>query len=178
MGWSFYHRPKGESDRDHLQRELGGDHLTILDSVTIRNTFYAAARIETGSDAGDVIGLVVLQQRVRGEHNYGYKAMDETMGPNEDYAPARILDLLSPIDSQYANEWRARCRANAAAKAAKPKVRPGDVVEFAEPIEFSNGAQLKRFVYGKSTLFTKEGSSQRYRIPRWRERQYTVHGAA
>lgn len=42
--------------------------------------------------------------------------MEESMGPCEDHCPASILSLLSPTDSEYANNWRERCRKNIEAK--------------------------------------------------------------
>jgi hypothetical protein len=38
------------------------------------------------------------------------------MGPCESDCPEDILDLLTPTDRPYAIAWRARCRANAAAR--------------------------------------------------------------
>jgi hypothetical protein len=55
--------------------------------------------------------------------------MDETMGPVESRCPERILDLLTPTDSEYANEWRARCRAFHAASKARPKIKVGMKLE-------------------------------------------------
>ena len=42
--------------------------------------------------------------------------MGESSGPCEDHCPASILSLLSPTDSEYANNWRERCRKNIEAK--------------------------------------------------------------
>ena len=42
--------------------------------------------------------------------------MDETVGPSQAECPQSILKLLSPTDSQWANEWRERCRENAKKK--------------------------------------------------------------
>ena len=44
-------------------------------------------------------------------YNWGYKDIDETMGPNEISFPYTWLDLLTPIASEYANAWRARVKA-------------------------------------------------------------------
>ena len=44
-------------------------------------------------------------------YNWGYKDIDETMGPNEISFPYTWIDLLTPTDSQYANEWRERVKA-------------------------------------------------------------------
>ncbi len=43
-------------------------------------------------------------------YNWGYKDVDETMGPNEISFPYTWLGLLTPIASEYANAWRARVK--------------------------------------------------------------------
>lgn len=45
------------------------------------------------------------------QYNWGYKDVEETMGPSEISFPYTWLDLLTPIESKYANEWRARVKA-------------------------------------------------------------------
>lgn len=168
MGWTTYYRAPGETDRDHLQRELRGTQR-IVDCTTIGTTFYAAVR---GNDTGDVQGLVVLQRRTRGHDNYARKAITETMGPVHDRCPDRILDLLSPTDNEWANEWRARCRARNAAKRNQPRVHRGDTVRFARPITFANGAVLDALTFDRRSTFTHTGT--RYHIRRWRDLAYTV----
>lgn len=47
-------------------------------------------------------------------HGWGYKDVDETMGPYSWDFPASWLDLLSPCTSEYSIEWRKRVRERAA----------------------------------------------------------------
>ena len=54
-------------------------------------------------------------------YNFGYKDMDESMGPCERECPVSILKLLSARDDKWAIEWRAACRENAAKKSASKK---------------------------------------------------------
>jgi hypothetical protein len=89
---------------------------------------------------------IVLTSRRDGE--WGYKDMCEIMGPHEAAAPLRLLDLLSSLDlgvETYAVAWRERVAAHHAARRVRPKVRPGDVIEFDEPIEFTGGLKARRF---------------------------------
>jgi hypothetical protein len=112
MGWTSYYRKPGESDRDHIRREVLGEsgRYQLLECATVANVFYAAVR--TVSD-GQVWALVVLQRRgrVRGEaHNYARKELEETMGPSESRCPARVLDLLSPLpDCGHAETYCVHC---------------------------------------------------------------------
>ena len=87
----------------------------VLKSTMVGSTYYAAVR----NNKGEVWAAVFLTcGKWKDGTVWGYKDMDETMGPNEDKCPASILALLTPTDSQWANEWRERCRQNIA-KAAE-----------------------------------------------------------
>lgn len=168
MGWTSYHRDKGQTTADHLAGQLLGPDQRFVATGTDGGTFYAAVR----NADGETWGLVVLTQWSKGYYNYTYKAMDEGMGPNESKAPARVLDALSPTTSEYATEWRERCRANLARKAARPKVREGDVVRFTMPLTFTNGAEHDTFTYRGGSLFVADGF--RFTITKWRDRQHEV----
>jgi len=188
MGWTGLHRQPGLSDREFFEREFPialGEHGQIVACATRpgmdgNRVFYAAVR--NNPDAphapGQTWALVVLTHRSGGYHNFAYKEMGETMGPAEDDAPAAVLDALTPTDNQWANEWRGRCRANLARRAARPTVKRGDVVGFAQPLAFANGETLSELVFVERTTFTKPDSAVRYRVPRWREREHTVRKAA
>ena len=94
MGWTFQHRDRGITDRAFFQ-DLLGDKQEILASATVgRTTFYAAVR---SLRTGEVWAFVALTRWVRGDFNYGYKDMDERMGPTEALCPPALLDLLSPL---------------------------------------------------------------------------------
>jgi len=173
MGWSTYHRPAGQTDREHFQGEVR-EGLTILDSSTIKNVFYAACRDEK---TGEVFALVYLIQRNPKDYfNFGVKAMDETVGPCYYDCPARILDLLTPTDSKYATEWRAECRAQIArkaeARASTPKVKDGTVIRLANPLKFQGGHEAQEFrlrVSGRTRRWVANPGTDRQfvcRLPR------------
>jgi hypothetical protein len=89
--------------------------------------------------------------------------MDETMGPNGYNAPARVLDKLTPTDSQFANEWREVCRERIAI--GNPK--PGDLVRFEREWSFANGDHLSELVLVKRNTFRAPlpGYGTTYRLP-------------
>lgn len=169
MGWSYMHREPGQTTREFMSREFGTG-LTIVDSAMVGSVWYAAARIER---TGAVTALVVLTARARGTYNFGYKDMSESMGPCYHDCPARILDRLTPTDSDYANEWRAACRA----KLARPMPVLGDRVTFAHPLTFTGGDVLDTFVYAGGNDF-RGVTGGRYRITGWKDREFTVTRAA
>lgn len=181
MGWDFSRRDKGSmTDREFFEREYGmvgpDPKHTMLAVATKGLTFYAAVQ---NHETGEVRALVILMQRHAADfHNFGYKGMDESMGP-EAQCPARILDLLTPTDSTYALEWRERCRANLARR-ADAKLNDGDVVEFAEALNFgAHYETVTRFRYrkeGRTTWWEAMPSTGRgvfrCRIPQWQAREF------
>lgn len=172
MGWSYEHRSRGTSNRDWFQRQLGED-TEILACATVGGTFYAACR--KSAQPNEVWALVCLTRWAPHDwYNFGTKWMDETVGPNEDRCPERILELLTPTSSRYAQGWRDRCRANLAARAARPKVEKGDLVRFAEPLRFTNGDLLHELVFLGRSSFAHPRHHGRYRISRWRERAHEL----
>jgi hypothetical protein len=147
MGWVSYHRPEGETDRAHFQRELlSTPDYEIVQCASVNLVFYAAVRTIS---TGEVWALVVLMRWTRGRFNFAYKDLDETMGPAEADAPAAVLDALTPTDNEYALEWRQRCRANLARRAAarqrQREVTAGVVIRTAAALQFENGLQARLF---------------------------------
>ena len=169
MGWVFQHRRTGTSNQDWFQQHFGEGHQ-ILDMATVKGTVYGAVKLPDGR----VEAVVILTRWVRGDqHNFGYKDMDESMGPCEDECPARILDRLSdPAPNDYAVEWRAKCRARLEQRAARPVVRRGDTVWFLKPLKFESGDELDTFVFEQRNSF--RASYGRYRISGWRGMDYEV----
>lgn len=134
MGWTHcfdgIRKPNGEIDRrrecDNLltwcRKDENGNVISsgeVLKSAMVGSTYYAAVRNKDGK-----VWAAVFLTCGRTRHDgtaWGYKDMDESMGPCEDKCPVSILDLLSPTDSQRANEWRDRCRKNAVTAAERRK---------------------------------------------------------
>lgn len=158
MGWLYMQSLDGHSGpRQYLDAQFtcqrGDVAMKVLRSALVRmRTYYAAleyARVTT--DERSVVGIICLVRynpRDREGYIFGYKDMEESMGPCESECPEPILDLLTPTDKQYAIEWRARCRENTAARRAlarKPSPRPGQTIVFDQPLSFSNGCKLHRF---------------------------------
>jgi hypothetical protein len=137
----------------------------VVASARKGSTIYAAVR--SADDLSEVYGMVVLTERKRG--TIWTKAMDETVGPGEDECPARILDLLTDTRSEYAREWRKRCRA----QLERPLPRPGDTIVFPQSIEFNNGKSFDRLTFrGRTRLEDENGFA--YRVRGWRGREYRI----
>lgn len=139
MGWDFSHREPGMTTRAYFEREFShgqSDAKTeFVGTAMVGSTFYAAVR---DLASNEVFALVCLTQRQRGYYNFGYKSMDEGMGPDAAEMPSKILDLLTPTDSDWANEWRSRCRRNAQKAIDAAALQRGDIIRLSRPVQFSN----------------------------------------
>ena len=193
MGWLSMCSLGGfDSPRAYLDDQftyVREDHrLTVLTSTVIgKNVYYAACeRIALADEARLVFAVICLVRhtpQARDGYIFAYKDMDETVGPCESKCPAAILDLLTPTDSQWANEWRARCRATIAARsidAAKPRLRAGQTIVFDAPLIFTDGQSLNRFtVIADRTKparlgFRNPATGQLYRISTVKARAYRL----
>jgi len=131
-----------------------------------------------------LVCLVRYNPRDREGYIFGYKDMDESMGPCEAECPPAILDLLTPTERPYAVAWRERCRAAAARRASKSKLQSGQTIVFAEPIAFTDGATFERMVVvvdprrPRQVRFRPVGGPGLYRISRLDARDYRVEAAS
>ena len=184
MGWLYMQRMDGASSpKEYLDRQFTftrehGYTVRVLKSAVVKmRTYYAAVEkvFADGSSPRECLAVVCLinyNPRASDGMIFGYKDMDETMGPCEVECPPAILDLLTPTDSEYANEWRKACRA----RAEKPTPKHGDVIQFASPIRFTNGKELARFEVRKArrkTMYLGDDGGY-YSISRLKDREYTI----
>lgn len=126
MGWTFYNamtdfngkvNRKAECDRlmTWNSEQSAGE---VLKSTMRGSTYYAALK-HTDKRTNEVVnvGVVILTSSdLKSGFNFGYKDMDETMGPGYYDCPKSILNLLSPTDNECALEWRKNCIENAEKK--------------------------------------------------------------
>jgi hypothetical protein len=154
MGWVYYHRPAGQSDRDHFAQEFFRDagSYEFVETASRNGVFYAAVRTLKDTayhKKGEVWASVVLMQRSRSYHNFGYKNMDERVGPNQHGAPARILDALTPTTDKQALEWRESCRKHLAKQERiKQEIKPGAIIQILdEELDFKHYGQASIFQY-------------------------------
>lgn len=127
MGWDYTHAThytktgaidrKAEVDK-HFNWSNDAQKVEVVRSCMVGGTYYAAVKMTTLSTQEEkTIAAVALTHADSKDYfNFGVKIMDESMGPCEDRCPASILSLLSPTDSEYANNWRERCRKNIESK--------------------------------------------------------------
>ena len=115
MGWTYSHKPKWQTVQSFLEERFNcvnesGSWKILKCKSSIREAYIALEVIHTGQPRR-VVGVVCLLGYDKKSHyNFGYKDMDEGMGPYSYNCPAEILDMLTPTDNEYALKWREKCR--------------------------------------------------------------------
>ena len=174
MGWVTYDKPKGVTARQALEREFTS--LEFVEYAYVGGVAYIAARDTRPERGGKVFGLVVmLAGRPRDEHNFGYKDIPERYNPVDAQAPARVLDALDPTENEEAQAWRARCRANL----AKVAPQDGDIVEFAQPLDYGRYGTYTTLTFhkqGRRTWWTPVSGDTwlRLGVSRLKDRDYVI----
>jgi len=193
MGWTFMHRPRGISDRAWFEREgcFTWSHDTrnrrVVDTATVNRTvFHAVLEMDAEADGTMIpdangrvrIAFVFLLKWVPSDHhNFGYKDLDEFMGPCEAVCPERLLDQLTPFKPEaiaaaeaayaaelaaveagtlpyasrstllHAHDWRQRCRR--LIEVRKATRQPGTKLKLINPLRFSDGVTATELTVGE-----------------------------
>lgn len=111
MGWDVTPISRGIKTKAYLEWEIGrrsNYELVKLVEGTSKGGYkpwFAALKKSDGS----VFGVVIVTKRRNG--NIAEKWIGEDEGPGE-LAPVSFINLLSPTESEWANEWRNKSLAN------------------------------------------------------------------
>lgn len=146
MGWLFC-KPSRADLIEHLKFKLTRpgffDHGSVLASeISVTgNTLYALLRLSAEYTAANptsptkvilVYALKGAPERPGDPHAWGYKDMDESMGPNVTTCPKKLL-ALSDCQDSYAPAWRQLCHDWHAKKQETAKMKPGIYKMTTEP---------------------------------------------
>lgn len=140
MGWLFHpvpsarnHDRNAEIDRIFTSSDPSLVTYEILQKSWRGNTCYVACKI-TNIPTGktETIGFVILTKSYMedGTRWWGYKDMDETMGPYHTNAPKSLIDKLTPTENEYALKWREACLHHAKPKPKLTRFRTANPVKF------------------------------------------------
>ena len=170
MGWTSMHLdkevkngkiylPVKEYLDDMYTWESDERKVSVLKSALRGRHYFAAVEVDEG-ERKYVSAAVALVSINSGDYfNFGYKPMDEDMGPYIYDCPKGILDLLTPTDNEYANEWRNRCRARLETEkrfAALKNLPTGAKIEFESLYDLVDGTKK-----GDKVTLTKRISGKR-----------------
>jgi hypothetical protein len=191
MGWMTMHRSKGSSNKEFFAQRFNDKTGQVLAARNSGSVCYLAYQHSPVGQPSYVTGIVCLTSWFpRQAFNFGYKTISEDMGPGDYNCPRAILELLTdPAEMglsgkslEWATQWRKSCWENLAAQEAKPKVKAGTAIQFANPITFTDDVQAEYFEWQKGSRFwqlqlLQDGSLTRQRqvqITNWRKKNYQL----
>jgi hypothetical protein len=168
MGWLFQNdrltsQTPAEYITQHFTYETDACKATVLAAATVRGTIYAAIRNEIKSTGASYVFCGVFLFKNNKKDGFGYKDIDEAMGPCEVDCPDRIMRLLSPVENipspGYAAQWRADVAAakqrRAQTEQQARRLSPGDTIRLAHPAHFQKAGiaadEFKFIEYRKHT---------------------------
>ena len=140
MGWTWYNATEWKGGKINRKAECdkqftyANSPYEVLKSSMVGTTYYAAVK------KGDIVFAAVFLTSTDG-WDFGYKDMDETVGPYYYDCPQSILKLLTPTDNETANNWREACKLNAEKKKKQIKLGSlpiGTVIEATCPVDCSS----------------------------------------
>lgn len=113
MGWLFSTNWTRKSLVEHL---INGNGVKTIKSCSVGNNLWCIHEFKDKEDKPVRWACLYLIKgpaygNPNDKYGWGYKDVDETMGPCEINFPYTWLSILTPIESEYANEWRARVKA-------------------------------------------------------------------
>lgn len=135
MGTYYTNGTGGTPWKKFIFDEIESENNKIIYYTKRGSTAYLACKYVSQDGREWVYALVLLCSQYRGSK--GYKPVDEDMGPLEYEAPKKLIDLLTPTDSEYANYWRKKCLE----LAAKKKVKIGDKIRFTHPVTWGGKSE-------------------------------------
>lgn len=207
MGWTSYHAThykKGKIDRKaecdaYFLEGLNRGYFDVLKSAMVGSTYYAAVRplkkyggkdengntiaIDIPKEEQRVFAVIFLTSTdVKNYYNFSYKDMDESVWPYQCDCPKGILDLLTPTENEYANEWRKTCRENLVKKnnpASLSKLPLGSIIKFVLPYDTTLNKAGNEIILEKTNYFSKKAYWQQHgRYIKWSSKlvNYTTNG--
>lgn len=163
MGWTEY--AATEFKKGRVDRKAECDKIVtwsnetttskVLKSSMVGSTYYAAVEYIKNGER-QVYAMVCLTS-VRERYLFAYKDMSEDMGPYKYDCPKSIIDLLTPTDNKYANEWRQKCL-DKKKEVKLAKLPLGTQIEITMPFDTSH------YRNGEKVVLVKEKS---YKQAHW-----------
>jgi hypothetical protein len=135
---------------------------------------------------------VFLTQKARDAYDFGYKGIEESMGPVEASCPKRIIAAASTLrhpdpsdERNYAARWRQKCLDQATAKTKrKAELVHGATIRLSRTLDFTDGHKDDRFVveivkwHGRNRTYFRASNGGLYRIRNLDKIGYRVEAVA
>ena len=166
MGWlsyNIYSSPKAECDNcynQNLERNGVKGQDKVLCSCMKGNVYYAVIERTWEDNTPREVWAAVARTyyNPKAKHdNFAIKEIDETMGPFDYDMPEKYLDMLTETHSQFAKEWREKCRLNIEKKKKLKSVKIGQFISFVSTFDTSSGVKK-----GEEIVLLKRKWGKRY----------------
>lgn len=105
VSWKYDKKEQADLVLLRLTRGLDGK---VLDNAVVSSVLYAAIQKPDGEVFAAIVPFELVKRGSAWELLYDMES--ETVGPCDVKCPARILNMLSPTRSEYAINWREKCR--------------------------------------------------------------------
>ena len=184
MGWVFFHKPKGKKAIATMREQLGEDWCAkhvVAESATREAVFFVVKRHSPNDNVyvpdadGFIRGLAVIKIKSgRGDYNFGYKDMSESMGPVGCECPPAIIEAASPLRDpvgpemgysslRSARAYRERSIKVYKLKALKRSLKPGAIVTTAHAVSNYGGTPINKFTVVKTRVRNRKGIGTYFR---------------
>lgn len=133
MGWySHYLWDRKDDVIRHLDEDFT-NNVKLVRSSTVGNNHWQLIEITDGDLKSErFINLNMLSKSPNG--SWGYKPIDETMGPVEVNCPVTILNQATETSNETAKKWRKAAYAHheetKQIRAIRKDLQPGDAIEY------------------------------------------------
>lgn len=155
MGWlTDIDLPHGSSVKSEIDKLLtwqppdrSFDQRVLRSALVAMCEYYAAVERRFPDGRRSVWAAVFLVRIQSGPFgtSWGYKDMEESMGPYVHRCPLAILDLLTEPLNEHAADWRRHCRTYHGKRARITSLKPGMRIKLASPMRFTDGAEIDSF---------------------------------
>lgn len=174
MGWINYNAKYYKNGKVDIIKEVisqlewvssdGDIECKVLKAMAVGSTVYAALQVSNKTNGYSRVSaeVVLTSTNMREYYNFSYKNMDESLGPCMRDCPKKILDMLTPTDCKYSNQWRKDCYSNLELKNKLAKARR-------ELNKLPIGAKIKMnyWVEGTPTVILIKEMLLGYETPLW-----------
>lgn len=116
----------------------------VLDFQRCGNAIYVAIERTFKAEGEKEVSALVIPLRIEGR-DVRWKHSHESMLPQEQSCPERIVKLLTPTTSAYAADWRRACRLNIARAWRQHGICEGMLVVKDHPLLFNGSVEARVF---------------------------------
>jgi hypothetical protein len=181
MGWTYLQSGRDRIDiiRQQLNYETDAYAQQVIDHAVVGTTVYLLVQRTPKGEwqpsstyVNDADGpfrwiAIFLTRKSRDAYDFGYKDMEESMGPVEARCPKRLIAAASPLrhpdpagEANYAARWRQKCLdLRAAETKRKAELVHGATIRLSRVLDFTDGYKGDHFTIA---IIQRRGRNRTY----------------